>query len=209
MAQATPNPGWCNLAQNRRATFSNNPVRGMHRQPQMPGNMAYVAHSPYFASAVCFKTCGRSRVEGSAWMNPAKGLYLPSIISSKIWADRADPTGGMGLDRRQRWSLLIKVIICQGHHLSGHHLPELSSGQGANHRPLDEHKMLRKIVNDTMPMFWPSSLFGMRGLTKTLGKRRFGLDVNNRTGQPTAPVEFPGMLLGVAKRFGCAYRLVI
>ena len=121
MAQATSNPGWCNLAQNRRTTLSNNPVPGRLRQPQMPGNMANLA---YFLtcsiSDVRFKTCGHRRVGGSAWVNPAKRSYLPPMKSAFM----PDQTGGTGLDRCQRWSLLVKVTICQSRHLS-----ELLSGQ--------------------------------------------------------------------------------
>jgi len=38
-------------------------------------------------------------------------------------------------------SLSVKVVICQNYYLANR----------ANHRPIGEHKMPRKIVNDTMP----------------------------------------------------------
>lgn len=92
-------------------------------------------------------------------------------------------------------SLSVKVVI-------------VIISQGGGPLPIGGHKMLRKIVNDMMPFSsvlilasvqMPASTRWEERLAVAPHKRRFGLDANNRAGQPAAPVGCPGMLLRVAK----------
>jgi len=149
------------------------------------------------------------QVRGSVWMNPAKGSLLPSMTSYRHAC--SDGRDGSGL-------VPVMVTTCQSHYLSRSSSVRIiiwptgrTTARLANTRCRVRLSMTRcpavrspswHLLRCRRPR-----LCGER-LAITLDGSRFGLDVNNRAGQPTAPVEFSGMLLGVAERFGCAYRFV-